>query len=612
MNYVIILTILIVSTRLFAEHELLLYQLKTIEKINAPFIEFSCQQEELFSNCVEGHIEQSNLVDFKYWSQYQMALMGLKKRKPVRDRNGYLAIFDTSELYDRSDDKININYLNEKSQSSEQKKSHADKVVSIFDHSNIKKLNINYLNLDLRNETELEDALKKIIDFNKNNRKKIQTVSISLSFPNKDPYGTTVNHFEMSESTKKLFREIDSNNYTNILWASGNESIKRDNQRWKIGENETYLANLLPISSISVSQRPSNFNNTGEHIEFSAPSEFSLMTSIGSFGGTSGSTPLVANAFLELNNTNKQLNATQVRALLKSTSLDLGKKGKDDFYGHGQPNIPLAKQVLRKSRLSRIKEMNEKQMIEYFNDIKKKYIEKSSKLKLFYKAENCSQVMKLHQRLYKNYFLSNGNKESRNQLCRFYLNSNLFEGILRFCSESEIKVVLSDYKVKELIGKIDKIESPELIHRHSTFLYNLILNHNLKLTTKEYNKVLEGIYLNNYNLINPVGFILNSSNDNKFESIKKLFANTTFRTRTWDYPFTYDLFQMLHSLITMPIEEKSKEEYRGFIKSLIREHKDQSRIIYVVNNMGKKFDRSHYETEDWEFLENLKSEFPWK
>jgi hypothetical protein len=133
-----------------------------------------------------------------------------------------------------------------------------------------------------------------------------------------------------------FFRDVIQYAYSQgivIVAAAGND-----------GSNELHYPSAFP-ETVSAGATDENdllagFSNWGSMIDLVAPGVNILSTAIGNsyllFNGTSFSTPMVsAGAALLLAN-HSDLNPEQVRNILKTTSIDLGKNGWDEYYGSGR------------------------------------------------------------------------------------------------------------------------------------------------------------------------------------------------------------------------------------------------------------------------------------
>lgn len=106
---------------------------------------------------------------------------------------------------------------------------------------------------------------------------------------------------------------------------------------------ETYPAafdHVLGISATEKNDRITWFSNFGSYIDFSAPGQDIYSTvsrsSYASYDGTSMASPVVAGVTALILSKNPFLSPSQVTGILKSSSVDRGKKGWDALYGYGR------------------------------------------------------------------------------------------------------------------------------------------------------------------------------------------------------------------------------------------------------------------------------------
>lgn len=120
-----------------------------------------------------------------------------------------------------------------------------------------------------------------------------------------------------------------------IIAASGNE---------KSGRNMYPAANknVIAVSAISKKDRLASFSNYGKYIDVSAPGEGILSTGARSdfiiMDGTSMAAPIVSGTAALLLSKNPFLTGAEVEKVLKSTAVDLGKRGWDSSFGNGRVN----------------------------------------------------------------------------------------------------------------------------------------------------------------------------------------------------------------------------------------------------------------------------------
>lgn len=123
-----------------------------------------------------------------------------------------------------------------------------------------------------------------------------------------------------------------------VIMAAGNDG------RWMWGWKNH--KRLLSVGSIGQDGKLSNFSSRGKFVDLVAPGEqFTTLNpndSYGNWSGTSFSAPLVASLASLMFTANPDLAPWQVRNLLKRSAEDLGKTGRDGFYGWGLPDAERA------------------------------------------------------------------------------------------------------------------------------------------------------------------------------------------------------------------------------------------------------------------------------
>jgi subtilisin family serine protease len=100
--------------------------------------------------------------------------------------------------------------------------------------------------------------------------------------------------------------------------------------------------NVIAVAATDFNNNRASFSNFGSFVDLAAPGVSILSTTNdGGYGykqGTSMATPNVAGVAALLLSFNSQLTPAQVEQTLKSTALDLGSAGRDDYYGNGLVN----------------------------------------------------------------------------------------------------------------------------------------------------------------------------------------------------------------------------------------------------------------------------------
>ncbi|OIJ13040.1 hypothetical protein BKP37_11005 [Anaerobacillus alkalilacustris] len=101
----------------------------------------------------------------------------------------------------------------------------------------------------------------------------------------------------------------------------------------------------IAVAATDRNNKRGSFSATGNLIEQSAPGVNIYSTYLNnqyvSMNGTSMATPFVVGALALLKEANPRLNAKDLREILKNTSLDLGKQGRDEWFGYGLIQAPV-------------------------------------------------------------------------------------------------------------------------------------------------------------------------------------------------------------------------------------------------------------------------------
>ncbi len=124
-----------------------------------------------------------------------------------------------------------------------------------------------------------------------------------------------------------------------LIAASGNDNTDRPG----------YPAAYPEVFAVAATDHDGNrasFSNYGDYIDVAAPGASIASTYPGSqyaaLSGTSMASPHVAALAALIRSTNPELNNEQVMQLMRDTSTDLGKPGKDDYFGYGQIDVARA------------------------------------------------------------------------------------------------------------------------------------------------------------------------------------------------------------------------------------------------------------------------------
>lgn len=98
---------------------------------------------------------------------------------------------------------------------------------------------------------------------------------------------------------------------------------------------------VVAVGATDKSDEKANYSNFGPELEIVAPGNSIPTTSLDGytyFSGTSASTPHASAVAALIKSRYPQLSNEDIRERLRNTAVDLGKEGKDDYYGYGLVN----------------------------------------------------------------------------------------------------------------------------------------------------------------------------------------------------------------------------------------------------------------------------------
>lgn len=125
------------------------------------------------------------------------------------------------------------------------------------------------------------------------------------------------------------------NNKTVVCVAAGNDN---ESTSYSYPANNK---NVITVSSIGKSGYISYFSNYGTHVDFCAPGEAVIAAYKGggtkALDGTSMATPHISAACAYVKMVKNAPSVSDVKDTLKKYSVDLGAKGRDNYYGYGYP-----------------------------------------------------------------------------------------------------------------------------------------------------------------------------------------------------------------------------------------------------------------------------------
>lgn len=179
--------------------------------------------------------------------------------------------------------------------------------------------------VNLFNPQNLNDGLAALEKTNQ----KIDLINMSHYLPN-DP------------ETRNHLRRLAKDHGTIAVVAAGNEG--------ELIGSRHYLANskeVVVVGSMGFSGALSAFSNFGEALDIVAPGEFILSRgnefqwrneSLQYMNGTSMATPFVTGSLATLRALLPNARSEDLKTIIYKTAIDLGRKGKDIWYGHGLLN----------------------------------------------------------------------------------------------------------------------------------------------------------------------------------------------------------------------------------------------------------------------------------
>ncbi|MFI7597288.1 type VII secretion-associated serine protease mycosin [Actinoplanes sp. NPDC049681] len=126
-----------------------------------------------------------------------------------------------------------------------------------------------------------------------------------------------------------------------LVGAAGNEAKKGNKQEYPSAYPE-----VLTVGALQRNNKIAAFSNHGPQVDLAAPGvDITAPAPEGRYitvEGTSASAALVSGAVALIRAKHPELSAAQVVDRLKSTAIDRGAEGRDDYYGAGQLNLMAA------------------------------------------------------------------------------------------------------------------------------------------------------------------------------------------------------------------------------------------------------------------------------
>lgn len=124
-----------------------------------------------------------------------------------------------------------------------------------------------------------------------------------------------------------------------VIAAAGNEHNSKKNY-------PAAYNHVIAVSATDSKDQITKFSSYGSHIDLSAPGKNILSTISKSkyafADGTSMATPVVSGVAALVRSKNPFISPNQVEAILKKSVIDLGAKGKDQYYGYGRIDVKKA------------------------------------------------------------------------------------------------------------------------------------------------------------------------------------------------------------------------------------------------------------------------------
>ena len=115
-------------------------------------------------------------------------------------------------------------------------------------------------------------------------------------------------------------------------------------------------SSVVSVGSIESNGAHSNFSTYNQYVDVVAPGRGILMPSVKddkpgyfSMTGTSGSAPQVAAMAAMIKSLDKSVNGTGFKEILRTTCIDKGKAGRDDYFGYGLMDLSRAFNYMAKS-----------------------------------------------------------------------------------------------------------------------------------------------------------------------------------------------------------------------------------------------------------------------
>jgi len=158
-----------------------------------------------------------------------------------------------------------------------------------------------------------------------------------------DVINVSIGIYTKSKPIEKAVKYALSKNVV-IVSSAGNDS---KNSKIHL---PSMIKGVIEVSATDKKDNFASFSNFGQQISVSAPGDKILSTlptysteltnkvgkKYGILSGTSMASPMVAGISALIRSRNNSLSPSQVKKIIESSSIDLGRKGYDSYFGHGR------------------------------------------------------------------------------------------------------------------------------------------------------------------------------------------------------------------------------------------------------------------------------------
>lgn len=312
---------------------------------------------------------------------------------------------------------------------------------------------------------------------------------------------------EILNDIRRLARERD----TLCVIASNNQGVRIPDE-FPLGQ----LPECVVVGAFGLTGTRAYFSNFGSMVKIVAPGEQIFSRGIGVpyksdqieiMSGTSMATPMVSGAFTILRALLPEARSEDLKTILYTTAIDLGKPGRDDFTGHGLLNVVKAESVARRLREKEItsaadihKAVLDPQTFELGDEYLKLRLERL-------KAETSGQ--KADDRLYRKELLLEGSPKALYDLAKTYEEKGqlVFSVGLQYAAANRPQSFLDKTELEKLGAMMIAMQSMRLEQSHEDWaiiqslankdillsMYNHLGPQTATLLTPEFQKILAGI-----------------------------------------------------------------------------------------------------------------------